>query len=160
MRKILLFLLTMLSFAAYAQEADSKSDPAFDAKALDSAAVSQLIVHRGGMFDAFTYKLLDGTKLSYGELNSLLKAVPENKSLLTKKNIWMGLYYACLAGFAASAGVNVYATHKDWKDMQRNSALACAGCFAYGIGFALIGQSYKSHAIDNYNLRVMGIPVN
>ena len=169
MKKIFAIVLLALSFCLYAQEASpsSESDSSqisreitFKKDSLTSAENPPLVIHRGGIFHVFDYKMLDGKNLSYGELNKLLKTVPENKSLLVKKNIWQGLDYAFIAGFCAALGVNMYANDKGWSDMTYYSSVAAIGCFLLAVNTGMFAQSYRSAAVDNYNLRVMGIPLN
>lgn len=165
MKKVFSIILFALSFALYAQEATPSSESqtsesseiTFNKDSLTSAEKPQLVIHRGGLFDVYQYKLLDGTKLSDRELNKLLKTVPENKSLLTKKNVWMGLDCAFITGLCAAIGVSMFANDKDWGDI---TYYAGVGCFLCAIWSGMFAQSYRSAAVDNYNLSVMGIPLN
>ena len=168
MKKFISILILALSFSLYAQEnapntegsSAQNADVVFDTKSLSSDSVPPLVLHRGGIFNVYGYKLLSGENLSYGELNKLLKTVPENKSLLFKKNIWQGLDYAFVAGFCASVAVTAYANHKDWENMRYYGAASGVGCFVFAICSGMIAQSYRARAVDNYNLSVMGIPLN
>lgn len=169
MKKVISFFLLTLSFALYAQEASTSSESVqtsqpleitFNKDSLISEGTPPLVIHRGGLFDVYQYKLLDGTKLSDREVNKLLKTVSENKSLLTKKNIWTGIDYAFIAGLCAAVGVNMYASNKDWSNMTYYSAAAGVGCFLFAVCSGMVAQSYRSAAVDNYNLSVMGIPLN
>ena len=159
MKKLIFILFTILSFNLYAQEANENTDLTFSANALSATSAPQLILHSGGFFDVYSFKLLDGTKLSNGELNKMLKTVPENKSLLTKKNVWAGLDYIFLAGFCGSIGASLYAANKGWENMTYYSAAGSFSCFVFAVMSGMISQSYRSAAVDNYNLRVMGIPI-
>ncbi len=169
MKKVISLILLAFSFALYAQEAATSSESVsssesseitFKKDSLTSAENPPLVIHRGGIFHVFDYKMLDGKNLSYGELNKLLKTVPENKSLLVKKNIWQGLDYAFIAGFCAALGVTMYADNKGWSDMTYYSSAAGVGCFLFATCSGMIAHSYRSAAVDNYNLSVMGIPLN
>ena len=160
MKKLLFILIALLSFTVYAQEADSKSEPTFDSKALESANVSQLILHHKGVIGVATYDLLDGTRLSNRDLNKILRTVPENGSLLTKKNVWTAICVAFNVGLVAGVTMSAYATSKDWTVMAHNSAMAAIGCAALAETCNIVAHSYKARAVDNYNLRVMGIQLN
>lgn len=159
MKKLIFILFTVLSFNLYAQEANENTDLTFSANAVSTSSAPQLILHRGGFFDVYSFKLLDGTKLSDGELNKMLKTVPENKSLITKTNIWTGLNYVFLAGFCASLGTTMYAANKGWENMTYYSAAGSFGCFVFAVMSGMVSQSYRSAAVDNYNLQVMGIQI-
>ncbi len=159
MKKIFLILFSILSFSLYAQKTDENISSSFSTESSDSSSLPQLIIHNGGFFDVYSFKLLDGTKLSDKNLNEILRSVPENKSLLKKKAACMGFGYAFIAGFLASVTVNIYAANKGWANMTYYSAVAGTGCFAYAVLTGMSAHSYRSAAVDNYNLSVMGIQI-
>lgn len=159
MKKIIFILFAILSFRLFAEETEENAALAVSETELSESPQPQLILHHNGFFDLYTFNLLDGTKLSNGELNKLLKTVPENKPLLTKANIFTGIDYVLFAGLCASVAINAYASNKEWDDMFYYSAVAGMGCYVFAVCSSMLAHSYKSCAVDNYNLRVMGIPL-
>lgn len=165
MKKLLSFItLCLISVSLFAQSADSESNEAQSGEITfnvnsENSTVPQLVIHRGGLFDLNQYKLLDGTKLSSVELNKMLKTIPENESLLRKKNFWMGADFVFCAGAVASLAMNMYANNKGWENATYYSAVSCFSCLAFAACSGLFAHSYKARAVDNYNLSVMGIPL-
>ena len=93
MKKVISFFLLTLSFALYAQEASTSSESVqtsqpleitFNKDSLISEGTPPLVIHRGGLFDVYQYKLLDGTKLSDREVNKLLKQFEKTKLTMKK----------------------------------------------------------------------------
>lgn len=168
MKKLISISFLSLFFCLYAQEAEVVSGAKTEQASAHSDVVFQnasedapfLVLHRAGFFQVFDYKLSDGTNISYSKLNKLLKTVPENKTVLVKKNVWTAIDYAFFAGFCASLAVTYHAVDKGWDDMAYYGAACSVGCFLFAVISGMTAQSYRATAVDNYNLSVMGIPLN
>lgn len=120
--------------------------------------VPRLIVGRETIFDCLggLYKLSDNTKISYSELNVLLKANAD-KIFIKKVNIYSGIFCLFTAGMTASYLVNSYAYSKDWEDMTFNSAVSFGACLIGALWTSFLTTRNQQLAIDSYNLNVLGL---
>lgn len=162
MKKLILILSVILSFGLYAEEAQTafEADFSLGDTASDSADFPRLVIHREGILNMYNYMFSNGESLSHGEVNKLLEEIPENNGIMTKSNVWSGASYAFLAGFCTSVAINAYANTKGWSDMTHYSIASGLGCLAFAMYSRMASQSYRSVAVDNYNLSVMGISLN
>ena len=120
---------------------------------------NSLIIHEGSLLGLYDYKLYNGTKLSFNEVNKLVGRVPENIPVMQTSNIWRGITFGLLgvAGAAVVTEIVGLETDKEWvQDTGIITFLASIPCFCTT---ALISEGYRAKAVENYNLYIMGIPV-
>jgi hypothetical protein len=154
MRKTLVvsFFLLFCIFNLSAQDSEGQT-----------ASFPQFVLY--SEYDLFLsqFKLADGTLLKYKELKEKIGIIPENEKLLRnaagwKVAAWINL--AALVGLAA--GSIVYAVNRDAPNAD--GMISAFGSFAL-ISFLcedLIDSQIQrniNHAINNYNLSIMGIPI-
>jgi hypothetical protein len=104
----------------------------------------------------FFWKLSDGTMLKTSEVRTLAQIVPENKTLLQQEKTWRIITYSLvvLGSGSAISGFIV-------DDSNLRIGLACG---AVGICIAMVysdafANNRLQHAVNNYNLSIMGIPI-
>ena len=119
----------------------------------------QPILHQGTIWGPFEYEYADGTHLSNKEIKKQVLLVPENAPLMRKALSWYGIALVCLCGAVGAGVTNLTAGERNMPTTGEVSAISCCGALAAAALSAGIYQSYRSRAIDNYNLYVCGIKV-
>ena len=161
-------LVLSLAFAVHAQEQTVPASPVAESgvqSAVDSTpsppvsleTALQPIMHRGGFFAPFEYKYMDGTKLSDRDVNRQLRLLPENAAVMKKADAWHGIALALLAGALGAVATNMVAADLNCTKTATASAVTGICALCAGTLCAEAYQSYRSVAVDAYNLRVLGV---
>lgn len=158
MKKIFaLFAVLAVFTCAFADENLTFSNVNFSAE-------KDIIVHTDNFFDKYAYQTVDGTKLSNKELLSRISLVDENEKLLKEEKAWRVTSYVLYGLSIAAVGVNVSTLFVDNADYNRIAGNASVWTFAVSCSGAifssLFANSKLNKAVDNFNIRVMGIPIN
>lgn len=162
------FLALFLAGAVWAQDLQGEAAVAAEDLPQSAAAESlfavpvaemslQPIIHRGGFFSLVDYKLPDGTKLSYTDVNDRIKQLPQNQPLMARAALWKGTAITLLLGAVAAGVIDSFAVKDDWATAHEVCVAACAGSLFASCLTAMAHQSYRSAAVDTYNLYVMGV---
>lgn len=157
----LLFFFLLCIFSVSTQEQDKpksteKKEITFSIDETSKEVLPTLIVSKDGFLGIGFYKFLNGEPISYNELNQLLK-YQANPKFVRRMSISRISTNALLLAFFASIGVSLYADSKGWEDMSTNSFLIGEACFAGSFLSDLIYLVNRSHAIESYNLKLLGL---
>jgi hypothetical protein len=113
-------------------------------------------------YQPFALSLLaDGTSLKYKELKEIISIVPENEKLLRRANGWkIAGWVSSAATFGCFGGYVYYYFNEDAPNTNRENmftlTILSSAC---GLIFTMLEANNISHAVHNYNLSIMGIPI-
>jgi hypothetical protein len=166
MKKVIVPLLTMAIFSTtvYAEPLSvaGSLDTTSSEFALAEKDPSQLVLRIDNWFSFYDYQSFDGTPLKFKDVKSLLKTVPENEPLLSRRT---GVVIAnwCFAAVAFASSMTAIAYYNS--DLPHAETVfpvaALIGSWAF-LGEMIMYQWHEDlfqRAVDNYNLSVMGIPI-
>jgi hypothetical protein len=125
--------------------------------------VPKLIIHNENYFSSYDYHLYDGTSLKYSEVRSLLRTVPENEKLM-KQELGIRIFNYSFAAIAVASLITgtVYHYNTGWENSETviNIALITGLCGFLGELFTYqMWEDKFERAVNNYNLKIMGIPI-
>lgn len=127
------------------------------------ADLSKVIIHQNGFMNLINYETIEGEKIPEKNLKLLLDSIPENKKLRNQETFWNVMDYVCL-GLAAS-GIVTYSICAFNPEMQnketyQNISITTTVISLFGAIFSgNMATSKRLKAVDNYNISVMGIPI-
>jgi hypothetical protein len=127
-----------------------------------NTTTTQLIIHNENYFSFYDYHLYDGTFLKYSNVRSLLKTVPENEKLMKQELGIRTFNYSFAAITLASliTGTVYYNNELANSETIISAALITGLCGFLGELFTYqMWEDKFERAVNNYNLRIMGIPI-
>ena len=142
MKKGFIVLLVSVLFCGniFAQESSSESEITFP----------QIIVRSENLFSFSQFEFLDGTKIKNNkEMNVLLKGVPENSKFVKKANFWKTMTFVSTVAGLGCLGATAFV---DSDCAVESLCLGAVGCLVLDLFSCFMSVSYKSIALDNYNL--------
>jgi hypothetical protein len=108
------------------------------------------------------FQLLDGTSLDYKDVRMRFSAIPENKTLIRQEKNWYTTQYVLAAVSLASAlGGTAYAISNLPYVVPVSPVLLGTGVVSL-IGTLIANNAWRKTfhlAVRNYNLTVLGIPI-
>jgi hypothetical protein len=154
MKKIMLCCLALFIF---------QSSILFAQEDHDEGSAAKLIMKTTG-FTPYPFRLFDGTPLDYKDIYTLTSDAPGNSSLIKDAKPWRVVSIIMAGASLASCLFQVYdlAFPETFENLRfRNMAgLTTFSLFAGSIGAGMIYQDKLQKSVNNYNLYIMGIPVN
>jgi hypothetical protein len=112
------------------------------------------------------FQLFDGMPLGYNDIHTLTLEVPENDRIIKQAKPWRTASIIMMGASVVSCLLQVYtlvAFYDDPDDLHYYGRMVGWTTFSTLGGSGLAGMIYHDKiqkAINNYNLSIMGMPVN
>lgn len=155
---IAILVLSVLLPSIYSEEEEFKKN-----LIIEESDYSMLLVYNNSGFLDYLHFYGDESRSDPEEITIALLQCPQNKEYLAKSVFWSTASYMTIGLSAVLGGVSVYAIETETYNSDTVSAIALPGVLAGILGsyiFMGIARENNIKAVNNYNLYILGIPVN
>ncbi len=123
-----------------------------------------MIIHTDTFMNLIDYQTVDGEVLNNKTLKAMLKAVPGNDKYLYEENAWRAADYTFIGlSLAGISTLTCCGFVDDFKNSETVVGIALGTTIISLAGAIFTGNvatSKRLKAVDNYNVYIMGIPIN